>query len=486
MSLAPISENGAVSRTNPRIARESGSGLMAIGRLFTRHAGQLPMTRLGGSVSEVSTSHIRARGLAIRTQLGTQVEIESEDGSILGEVIGIQPDCATIKLFSSAPRLGLGSRIWIRERLSIRPDPTWLGRVINALGEPIDQKGTLATGTIDYDIDRAPIAPLAMDRVKTACHTGVRTIDLFTPICTGQRIGIFAAAGVGKSTLISMLTRSSGFDTIVVALVAERAREVREFIEDVIQPCSSRAVTVVATSSESPMMRKLAANTAMTVAEYFRDLGDNVLLVVNSLTRYAHALREVALAAGELPVARGYTPSVFAELPRLLERAGPGSPVTGSITGIFSVLVEGDDHNEPVADTVRGILDGHIVLDRAIADQSRYPAINPLTSLSRLASLAWSKDEATLVRRLRALIARFEDTRELRTLGAYKPGADPELDQAMALVPALYEFMTQMPGDPPTGKVFDELAAALSKLKAQEMARQERDQKQTLKPSRPD
>jgi flagellum-specific ATP synthase len=216
------------------------------------------------------------------------------------------------------------------------------------------------------------------------------------------------------------------------------------------------------------MMRKMAAKTAMAIAEYFRDIGDDVLLIMDSVTRYAHALREVALAAGELPVARGYTPSVFAELPRLLERAGPGTPTTGSITGIFSVLVDGDDHNDPVADAVRGVLDGHVVLDRSIAEQGRYPAVNPLSSISRLASIVWSKEEATLVRRLRALISRFEETRELRTLGGYKPGADAELDQAIAVTPIIYRLLTQIPGDPPSRRIFDELAAALSELKAQQ------------------
>jgi flagellum-specific ATP synthase len=344
---------------------------------------------------------------------------------------------------------------------------------VNALGEPIDGNTWLPQGSRAYKIDNEPLEPLSLDRIHRPVTTGVRSIDLFTPICAGQRIGIFAGSGVGKSTLISMLARSNGFKTLVVALVAERAREVREFIEDVIQATGARAVTVVATSSESAMMRKMAAKTAMAVAEYFRDIGDDVLLIMDSVTRYAHALREVALAAGELPVARGYTPSVFAELPRLLERAGPGTPTTGSITGIFSVLVDGDDHNDPVADAVRGVLDGHIVLDRSIAEQGRYPAVNPLSSISRLASIVWSKEEATLVRRLRALISRFEETRELRTLGGYKPGADPELDQAIAVTPIIYRLLTQLPGDPPSRKVFDELAAALSELKAQQKTAEE-------------
>jgi flagellum-specific ATP synthase len=203
----------------------------------------------------------------------------------------------------------------------------------------------------------------------------------------------------------------------------------------------------------------------MSVAEYFRDRGDNVLLVVDSITRFAHALREVALAAGEPPVARGYAPSVFAELPRLLERAGPGKPGSGSITGVFSVLLDGEDSNEPVADTVRGILDGHIVLDRGIADQGRYPAINPLTSISRLAPLAWSKEEAELVRRLRTIIARYEETRDLRAVGAYKPEADFELDQAVMLTPLLYRFLTQLPDDPSCPGVFSELASVLTEAR---------------------
>lgn len=460
------------SRSMPAI-ENLATPLARLGDLFSSSEHPLTLTRIGGCVNEVTSSHIRVAGLSSNVTLGTLVEIENGDHHGLGEVIAIQPHGATIKLFSAAPRIGLGSRVWVRDDLVIKPSSSWIGRVVNALGEPIDGDLRLPQGSRAYRIDNEPLEPMSLDRVHRPVMTGVRTVDLFTPICAGQRIGIFAGSGVGKSTLVSMLARSNGFKTLVVALVAERAREVREFLEDVIQATGARAVTVVATSSESAMMRKMAAKTAMTIAEYFRDAGDDVLLIVDSVTRYAHALREVALAAGELPVARGYTPSVFAELPRLLERAGPGTPTTGSITGIFSVLVDGDDHNDPVADAVRGVLDGHIVLDRSIAEQGRYPAMNPLTSISRLASIVWSKEEATLVRRLRALISRFEDTRELRTLGGYKPGTDPELDQAIAVTPIIYRLLTQLPGDPPSRRVFDELAAALSELKAQQKASDE-------------
>lgn len=434
--------------------------------LLSSHRDGLPVVRRGGTVSEVTATHIRASGLSQNVVLGSLVELECAPGgeTALGEVIAVQQHAVTAKLFEAAPRLGLGARIWAHEQLTLRPHRSWLGRVVDALGHPIDGSSQLAQGEVRYPVDRDPLPPMSLRRVSRPCATGIKAIDLLTPLCTGQRIGIFAGSGVGKSTLISMLTRASGFNTIVVALVAERAREVREFIEDAIAPTGARAVTVVATSSESAIMRKLAAKTAMTVAEYFRDAGDDVLLVVDSVTRYAHALREVALAAGEPPVARGYAPSVFAELPRLLERAGPGQPSTGSITGVFSVLVDGDDHNDPVADTMRGILDGHIVLDRTIADQGRFPAIDGLRSISRLATHVWSKEEALLVRRLRALVSRFEDTRELRTLGAYKRGSDNELDQAVAITPALYQFLTQMPDDPPCRDVFAELRTVLERV----------------------
>lgn len=435
-------------------------------RLLTPHRNGLPLLRYGGSVSQITMSHACVKGLQNHVGLGSYVEVINPDGHSIGEVIAIDSDTAAIKLFGERTRLSLGTIAWIRDDLTIKPDPSWIGRVVNALGQPIDGGGPLREGNEDYLIDGAPIPAMELDRVEEPVITGIRVIDLFTPICSGQRLGIFAGAGVGKSTLVSMLAGIPGFDTIVVGLVAERAREVREFLEDSIGPHRSRCVTVVASSAESPMMRKISAKTAMTVAEYFRDRGNKVLLIIDSLTRFAHAQREVALSAGEPPVARGYTPSVFAELPRLLERAGPGRPNGGSITGIFSVLVDGDDHNEPVADSIRGILDGHIVLDRAIAEQGRYPAVDPLLSVSRLALRIWSNDKAELVRRLRSMIARFEESRDLRSLGAYKPGFDPELDQAMAIVPLVYRSLQQNPGDPRSNDTFADLATTLASLRS--------------------
>jgi flagellum-specific ATP synthase len=292
--------------------------------------------------------------------------------------------------------------------------------------------------------------------------TGVKVIDFFTPLCAGQRIGIFAGSGIGKSTLLAMLARSRGFDTAVIGLVGERGREVRDFLEDALKQQRKHAVTVVATGDESPMMRRLAPKTAMCVAEYFRDRGDKVLLIIDSVTRFAHAARDVALAAGEPPVSRGYTPSVFSELPKFLERAGPGEEGAGSITGVFSVLVDGDDHNDPVADNIRGTLDGHIVLERAIGDQGRFPAVNVLTSISRLAKSACTPEQFALVMKIRTMIARFEDTRDLRLIGGYRNGSDPDLDKAIQLVPKIYDVMRQSPDDPASVDVFQDIARALA------------------------
>jgi flagellum-specific ATP synthase len=275
-------------------------------------------------------------------------------------------------------------------------------------------------------------------------------------------MGIFAGSGVGKSTLLSMLARSEVFDCLIVALVGERGREVREFVQQTLGEAAVKAITVLSTGDETPMMRRLAPRLAITLAEFFRDQGQNILLVMDSVTRYAHACREIALSAGEPPVARGYPPSVFTELPQLLERAGPGAEGQGSITGIFSVLVDGDDQNDPVADIIRGTLDGHIVLDRNIGEQGRYPAVNLLSSLSRLANRVWSAEQSLLVRDLKRLVARFEDTRDLRAMGGYMAGSDVELDRAIDVVPRLYSVLTQQLGDPVSIDAFAEISAAIS------------------------
>ncbi len=309
-------------------------------------------------------------------------------------------------------------------------------------------------------LDRAPPSAFHRERISEPVFTGVRAIDVFTPLCAGQRIGIFAGSGVGKSTLLSMLARGNRFDTTVFAAIGERGREVKEFVEDTLGDGIGKAIVVVSTSDESPMMRRLAAKTALCVAEYFRDKEQRVLLIFDSITRYAQAVREVALASGEPPVSRGFPPSVFTGLPKLLERAGCDAH-GGSITGVFSVLVEGDDHNDPIADTLRGILDGHIVLDRAIADQGRFPAIDILGSVSRLAMRVWSAEQRVVVSAIKALVAKYEETRDIRLIGGYKPNNDPELDRAIRLVPPLYRFLSQAPDDVRHGETLDGMLKVL-------------------------
>ena len=421
----------------------------------------VPTVRVGGTVSEVTPTHYRVSGLSRFVRLGEMIGLEIENQVQLSEVVRIDGDGVTAKPFDSNVAAGLGLVAFRLPPKTLSPHPSWKGRVINALGEPLDGAGELHAGERVMSTDASPPPAMSRTRVRAGLRTGVRVVDLFTPLCIGQRIGIFAGSGVGKTTLLSMLAQSSGFDTVVTALVGERGREVREFLEEALVHHRSRAITVVSTSDESPMMRRLAAKTATTVAEYFRDRGESVLLIVDSITRFAHAAREVALATGEPAIARGYAPSVFSDLPRLLERSGPGTDGQGSITGIYAVLVDGDDHNEPVADTVRSTLDGHIVLDRDVADQGRYPAINVLSSVSRLAQQVWSPEELNLVRKLRAMIARFEDTRDLRLMGGYQPGRDSELDQAVQLVPKMYDVMRQAPSDQPCAEPFQELLGVI-------------------------
>ncbi len=422
---------------------------------------ELTRLRISGTVTEVTPSYYRLTGLSHFLKLGECVGINHGGSTQLAEVVRIDAAGSTVKTFEAQVAAGLGDPAFRIGALHVAPDASWKGRVVDALGRPIDARGPLRRGEHALPIEAQPPAALRRARVKAPVKTGVRVIDLFMPICAGQRIGVFAGSGVGKSTLLGMMAGSKGFDSVVIALVGERGREVREFLDDSLGPNRNLAVTVVATGDESPMMRRLAPKTALTIAEFFRDRGENVLLIVDSVTRFAHAARDVALAAGEPAVARGYAPSVFSDLPKLLERAGPGVQGSGSITGIFSVLVDGDDHNDPVADNIRGTLDGHIVLDRAIADQGRFPAVNILTSISRLAQHVWTKEQQVLVMKLKAMIARYEDTRDLRLMGGYQGGQDGELDQAVALVPKLYDAVVQSPTAPMSRDAFHELAEAL-------------------------
>jgi len=417
--------------------------------------------RIGGIVSEVMPTHFRVEGMSRFLKIGDCVELDTASGNDIGEIVRVDAHSANVKAFEKLAT-SIGVAAWKRGPLTIRPARSWKGRVIDAVGRAIDDGPPLEQGERSIPLDRDPPRPLHRQRIDTPLKTGVRVLDLFTPLCAGQRVGIFAGSGVGKSSLLTMLSRSTEFDTVVVALVGERGREVREFLETMIGSNRQSTIAVVSTSDESSMKRRLAPKTAMTIAEYFRDAGEKVLLIVDSITRFAHAARDVGLASGEPPVARGYTPSVFSELPKLLERAGAGEEGSGSITGIFSVLIDGDDHNDPIADAIRGTLDGHIVLDRAIAQQGRFPAVDILGSVSRLADKAWTREQRALVPKLRGLVARFEETREIRAIAGHRKGEDPELDQAVELVPRLLEALHQTPDDALSVDAFQELANALS------------------------
>lgn len=434
--------------------------LAALVRSATEFA-QTPLVSISGQITSVAPGLITAVGLSAFARLGDRVCFGHRKADIWGEVIHIESAKVLIAPVDEQPVVGIGSRAILSGPLTLAPSLAWRGRVVSATGAPIDGLGPLALGPIAISLNAPPPPALTRGRVNQPIRTGVRAVDLFMPLCKGQRIGVFAGSGVGKSTLLGMLAQADGFDSIVVGLIGERGREVREFLEDVLGPRRADTIAVVSTGDESPVKRCTAARTALTLAEWLRDQGQSVLLILDSVTRFAHAAREVALKAGEPPVSRGYTPSVFSEIPRLLERAGPGGERDGTITAIASVLVDGDDHNDPVADCIRGIFDGHIVLDRSIADRGRYPAINVQTSICRLAHHAWTPEQAKLVSQLKIMMARFEDSRDLRSLGGYQRGTDPDLDQAVDLVPKVYSALSQHPTEPPSVDPFRELASAL-------------------------
>ncbi|MCC8931419.1 MULTISPECIES: flagellar protein export ATPase FliI [Rhizobiaceae] len=432
--------------------------LAALAQRYSRPANSVTQ---GGHVRTIAAGHYTVTGLSRHVRLGEFVAHRSSTGIHLGEVVRVEPDVCYVCPIEPGEPIGIHDVVIRKGAFRVAPDDSWCGRTINALGDPIDNGPALAPGPERRPISTTAPPSMTRSRVETGFKTGVRAIDIFSPLCLGQRLGIFAGSGVGKSTLLSMLARADAFDKVVIALVGERGREVREFIEDTLGDNMAKSIAVVATSDESPMLRKMAPLTAITIAEHFRDKGQNVLFIVDSVTRFAHAIREVATAAGEPPIARGYPASVFTELPRLLERAGPGAEGAGTITAIISILVDGDNHNDPIADSTRGILDGHIVLDRALADEGRYPPINPLTSISRLARKAWTSEQEKLVSRLKALIHRFEETRDLRLIGGYRNGSDPDLDMAIKQVPVIYDILKQTPGEKPALDAYADLANAL-------------------------
>ena len=410
-----------------------------------RELESLSPVRVFGEVVGVRGLLVELGGVDRAVAVGSRVSVLARDGRrVPCEVIGFRERKALMMPYGGLDGVGLGCPAEVAEHEGfVRPDDSWLGRVVNALGVPIDGQGPLRNGAVAYKIRSEPPPAHGRRRVAGKLDLGVKVVNSFLTCCRGQRMGIFAGSGVGKSTLLSMFARFTEADVIVIGLVGERGREVQEFLEDDLGPEGlARSVVVVSTSDEPPLMRRQAAHMTLAVAERFRDQGHQVLCLMDSVTRFAMAMREIGLSAGEPPAAKGYTPSVFAELPRLLERAGPGEG-EGAITGLFTVLVEGDDLNEPVSDAVRGILDGHIVLDRQIADRGRYPAVNVLKSVSRMLPDCNAEDENKIVLKGRAMLAAYSEMEDLIRIGAYRRGADPKIDEAVKLMPGLEGFMTQ-------------------------------------------
>jgi flagellum-specific ATP synthase len=369
--------------------------------------------------------------------------------ALLAEVVGVDEDGVHLLPFDELAGIGQGARVaQACGHDRVWPGRGWLGRVIDPLARPLDDGPPLARGPRPCRLQERPLAAHLRRELGPRMALGVRALDLFTPCRRGQRLGIFAGSGVGKSTLLAMLARHAEADAIVLGLVGERGREVQTFLAEALgTEGRRRAVVVVATSDMPAMLRRRAAQLTLTVAEALRDQGLSVVCLIDSVTRFAMALREIHLAAGEPPASKGYPASVFAELPRLLERAGPGAGA-GSITGLFTVLVEGDDLADPVADAVRAILDGHVVLDRAVAEGGRFPAIEVTRSLSRTAPGCYDPAERPLVARARQLIRAHAEMAELIQLGAYKPGSDPLTDAAIAARPALEALLAQAEDEP--------------------------------------
>jgi flagellum-specific ATP synthase len=400
----------------------------------------------------VSGRLVSMRGMAARVAdfpaaIGSVVSVGASRR--LGEVVGFDGREAIVMLYDSSPGMRAGDVVRVVETSpTVLAGDGMLGRVVDAFGRPIDHGGSVGACGV-RPLHPAPLGAMDRARVREPMATGVRAIDAMTTMGRGQRLGIFAGPGVGKSTLMGMLAQRCSADVNVIALIGERGREVRDFVEASLGPEGlKRSVVVVATSDESPLMRVRAAHAACAVAEHFRDQGSDVMLMLDSVTRFAQAQRQIGLAVGEPPATRGYTPSVFASLPILLERAGPVEPVPGvrrggSISGLYTVLVEGDDMTEPVADAVRGILDGHLILSRRLAQAGRFPAIDVLDSISRVADEVSTPQHVQARRAIRRMMAAYQEIEELVQIGAYVRGSNPEADRAIDLRPEIESLLRQ-------------------------------------------
>jgi flagellum-specific ATP synthase len=403
---------------------------------------QADFYRHEGKIEKIIGMTIEASGPVCNIGDVCRIFKKGSDDFIYGEVVGFNHGKVMLMPYTDIEGIGPGSIVDnTGDKLSVAVGEALVGRIINAIGQPIDGKGEIKT-TDTYSIAGEPVNPLTRPRIENIIPFGVKAIDGLLTIGRGQRMGIFAGSGVGKSTLLGMIAREVQADINVIALVGERGREVVEFIErDLGEKGMARSVLVVATSDQPAMMRNKCPLTATAIAEYFKDQGLNVLLMMDSLTRYAMAQREIGLAVGEAPIARGYTPSIYTAMPKLLERAGNFEH--GSITGIYTVLVEGDDTNEPISDTVRGIIDGHIILSRKVAARNHYPAIEVLESVSRLMSEIASKEQKDAAAKMRNLLSIYNSNYDLVSIGAYKKGTNPALDEALRKIDKINEFLQQ-------------------------------------------
>ncbi len=409
-------------------------------RLNATLASAVP-SRIEGTIWAVGRNAIEA--VALPAPMGAVCEIRRRSQSrIAAEVIGFQGSTTLLASLDGSEGIAPGDKVVLIDSVATIPvGPGLIGRVIDAAGKPLD--GLPAPLSVSRTpLDAPPVAAMQRPPIDQVLTTGVRAIDSLLTLGRGQRIGIFAGSGVGKSTLLGMMARGTNADVVVIGLVGERGREVQEYLQrELDENTRKRCVTVVATSDQPALRRVQAALTSTAIAEYFRDQGLNVVLMMDSVTRFAMAQREIGLAAGEAPTTRGYPPSVFSMLPRLVERSGTGP--TGSITGIYTVLVEGDDTNEPISDTLRGLLDGHFVLSRKIAHRGRYPAIDVLSSLSRLQSHLADPQHLQSAATLRNMISAYKDNEDLITIGAYQRGSNPLVDRAIAMQPNIDQFLSQ-------------------------------------------
>ena len=412
-------------------------------RLRAVELGAVPVALPTGRL--VGAQGLLLESVGCRLHTGQRCRIETVDGGWLdAQVVGFKEKISYLMPFKKASGLVTGARVLpVQEKTELMIGSSWMGRMVNGMGEPIDGLGKLGG---DQPLSTTPpkVNPLRKAPVDEPLDVGVRAINSMLTIGKGQRVGLMAGSGVGKSVLLGLITRQTVADVIVVGLIGERNREVREFVEKSLGPEGlKRAVLVVAPADESPLMRVMATELCHSIAAHFRDRGQNVLLLCDSLTRYAMALREVALSLGEPPATRGYPPSVFSNLPQLVESAGNGENAKGSMSAIYTVLAEGDDQQDPVVDSARAILDGHIVLTRELAERGHYPAIDVAQSISRCMAQVVPQEHALAARKLKAALAKHARVRDLIPLGAYVPGADPETDKAVRLHPHIEAFLCQ-------------------------------------------